>query len=315
MKLISFVFLYLPALLIPGIPVFAQSTDPDALKIEVTKISAVNADQAYSSVIDSFLSEELNRTGEFILIDRKQSEGTGDSKKADIDKVIMGNFVLQEKMIITVMSIDTATSHIDISITRTEEKNADLQAVVREIAGSLRKYYSVKRNLSRKFDITVKPSCFAPLGYYSKYLHPAYGILVSANAYDFTGTGLSAFVSAGAARYTPRTARYDSVTQLISAAGPAYRFRPANPLFLSVKAGAGAVLTRSRYDVDGIYDERGFSYRTKWFSNACGLAEAELSVHITERWMLAVSAGYLFIKDKSRDGSVLFAGVGVKTLL
>ena len=287
-----------------------------SMTMSVTRINTINTDPSFGTIIENMLSEELHRQGDFILIDRKQMEraekGAAEPKSAD--KIITGSFVLQSGLLINVLSIDSKSSTVDISLTETVSKNADLSAVVGRIAGDIQRFYSVRRVVSSDFDVTVKPTVFFPAGVYSKYLNPSYGAMAGLNAYNIFDKHASLFASAGVNRFFPKSERYSDFTQFFAACGPALRFNPANPLLLSARAGAGPLWTRAVYDADGRVGERGFEYKTGWFTNICGIFETELALHLSGRWMLALSGGYMFVYDTSRMGSLFFAGAGIKTV-
>lgn len=212
------------------------------------------------------------------------------------------------------MAIDAASSGVDLSVTETVSRDADIGAVVKSIADRIRRFYAVRRIVNSRIEVTAGPSVFMPAGAYARYLNPSCGGMVSLTVNSIFGSVVSAYAESGVNRFFPKSGRYSGFTQIFAVCGPALRFNPVNPLLISVRAGAGSVLTRSSYDADGRYGPEGFDYRTRWFTNPCGAVETEAALHIYGRWMLTVSGGYMFIPDRAKSGRLFFLGAGVKTL-
>lgn len=295
----------------------ASPCGADALRLSVARINTVDADPSMGTILENLLSEELHRQGNFTLIDRKRAEMRGDAAAAGVsaDKIITGSLVVQSGLLINVMAIDAVSSKVDFSVTETVSKDADFGAVVKSIADRIRSYYAVRSMVNRRIDVTAGPSVFMPLGSYADYLNPSCGGMASLTFAGIFGSGVSAYAESGVNRFFPKFRRYSGFMQLFTVCGPSLRLNPLNPLLISVRAGAGFVWTRSRYDVDGRYGPEGFDYRTRWFINPCGAVETEAALHIYDRWMLTMSGGYMVIPDRARSGRLFFLGAGLKTLL
>ena len=307
-------------------PVYgAESGEP--MRITVSNLTTVNGDKTYGLIISSMLSAALHASGSFIIIDNEQKErsdtgrtqsegGTAESRDGSyaIDKTIVGSVARSDQLVITVMSVDVKTAGIDTVITEKADENADIKEIVGGIAEKIRRFYLVRNTLNRKEDICVKAVSFFPVGSYAEYLHPSYGAAATIERNGVIIDESSLFLLSGVNFFPVKQDRYREFTQMYAAAGIGGRFLLFNGIIISPKAGIGPVLTKMNYDSDGKRNAEGFRYETRYFRNLGALAEAEASFHMKNGWMIATSGGFMRIFDRSKSGSLFFAGAGIKRM-
>jgi hypothetical protein len=307
-------------------PVYgAESGEP--MRITVSNLTTVNGDKTYGLIISSMLSAALHASGSFIIIDNEQKErsDSGRTQTADetaesrdgsytIDKTIVGSIAKNGQLVITVMSVDVKTAEIDTVITEKADENADLKEIIGGIAEKIRRFYLVRNTLNRKTDICVKAVSFFPVGAYAEYLHPSYGVAAAIERNGMIFDESSLFLLSGVNFFPVKQDRYREFMQMYAAAGIGGRFVLFNGIIISPKGGIGPVLTKMNYDSDGKRNAAGFKYETKYFRNLGALAEIEASFHMKNGWMIGTSGGFMRIFDRSKSGSLLFAGAGIKRM-